>query len=521
MAEVLYILCPVCHKTNLRRARFCQHCGRDIMLNNDDPYSSDQRRYFITQIIKQGGQGAVYKAIDQDGKEYAIKEMLDRFSGRREHEERLEAIRRFEEEAKLLQSLNHPRIPRVYSYFEDSNPNNTGLTQNHIHRHYLAMDYIEGEDLDDVLERRRWLSEPEVLQIAEQICDVLIYLHSKGLIYRDMKPSNIMLDHRNGGIKLIDFGIAKLFDAPNRRATQIGTPGYAPPEQYQGLATVESDIYAFGATLHHMLTGRDPTDEAPFSFPSIRSLKPGITQQTIQVVEKALQMEPQARWRSVVEMRDALFADRVRLLSAPQVSGYPRPTPTTPQNRPAPAVPSPQPAQQARPVQQAQPVQQGHAAARPAAIPAPVTASNEVPAKQAKKQKKGKKRGSFLRLLFILAIAYGCYYSYVNYPEQVKAATHQVQELITKLFSSSESSIPSQTFTTELSLIESEVLSQESILEHFRAAFYEQAVSTFGSSVVVNQNAPPSLVGTITQEQLENGSIRYKATMTGLVSGMQ
>lgn len=515
MAEVLHILCPVCHKTNLRRARFCQHCGRDIVLNNDDPSSSDQRRYFITQIIKKGGQGAVYKAIDQHGQVYAIKEMLDRFSGRREHEERLEAIRRFDEEAKLLQSLNHPRIPRVYSHFEDSNPNNNGLTQSHIHRHYVAMDYIEGEDLDDVLERRRTLPEHEVLQIAEQICDVLIYLHSNGLIYRDMKPSNIMLDHKNGGIKLIDFGIAKLFDTPNRRATQIGTPGYAPPEQYQGLAEVESDIYAFGATLHHMLTGRDPTDHAPFSFPPIRSIKPGITQQTMQVVEKALQMEPHARWRSVSEMRDALFADRVRLLSPVAPAGQARPASAAPA-KPAASVPPAKPAVSVPPPPVAQ---QAHAAARPAALPSPVSATNAAP--QTGKQQKGKKRRSFVRWLVVLALAFGLYYSYATYPEQVKAATQQVQQLITTLFSSSESSNQSQVFTTKLTLIETEPLPQDQILEHFQAAFQRMAVSRFGSSVVVNQNTPPTPIGSILEERLDDGTIRYSATMTGHISGMQ
>src|SRR5436309_9079600 len=118
MAEDQTILCPICHKPNLRRANYCQQCGNDVILNNKGP-----RRYKITAIIKEGGQGAVYKAIEvnADGQPigsdvYAVKEMLDRFT---DAKERAEAIARFEAEAKLLQRLSHPRIPHVYADFED------------------------------------------------------------------------------------------------------------------------------------------------------------------------------------------------------------------------------------------------------------------------------------------------------------------------------------------------------------------------------------------------------------------
>src|SRR5262249_20042825 len=101
MAEVQQILCPQCHKPNLRRARFCQHCGHDIVLNNDGP------RYYITRVIKEGGQGAVFETIGDDNQVYAVKEMLDRFTDRKEH---AEAIERFEAEAAMLRRLSHPRI---------------------------------------------------------------------------------------------------------------------------------------------------------------------------------------------------------------------------------------------------------------------------------------------------------------------------------------------------------------------------------------------------------------------------
>ena len=132
MAEAQQILCPRCHKPNLRRARFCQHCGHDIILNNDGP------RYYITRVIKEGGQGAVFETVGDDQHIYAVKEMLDHFT---DEKERGEAITRFEAEARMLERLSHPRIPRVYADFKDEG------------RHYLAMDFVQGEDLEEVLRR--------------------------------------------------------------------------------------------------------------------------------------------------------------------------------------------------------------------------------------------------------------------------------------------------------------------------------------------------------------------------------
>ncbi len=188
--------------------------------------------------------------------------------------ERDEGIMRFVEEAKLLRDLNHPAIPKVYRSFIDEG------------RYYLSMEFIYGEDLEDMLKREQRFSEDVVLQWADQLCDVMEYMHSAGLIYRDMKPSNIMID-RDNQVKLVDFGIAKLLE-PGQRNTMVGTPGYSPPEQYQGLATVQSDIYALGATLHHLLTGRDPRDHPPFSFPFATTLNPAISMRTAKAIDKAL-----------------------------------------------------------------------------------------------------------------------------------------------------------------------------------------------------------------------------------------
>jgi len=338
------ILCPSCHKPNVRRAKFCAYCRADMVLNNDLP--KDGRRYVITRVIKAGGQGAVYEGIDESGKVYAIKEMLDKFTDKKEQ---VEAVARFNDEAMLLQGLTHPRIPRVYSHFNDNHaafnrpPDET--------RHYLTMDFIRGEDLEQIAEREGKLDERRVLEWGDQICDVLDYLHDRGLIYRDMKPSNVMIE-RGGGVKVVDFGIAKLFK-PTERGTQIGTPGYAPPEQYQGLATPQSDVYALGATMHHLLTGLDPTERKPFDFPPVRSVSPAVSQRTSDAIARAVQFKLDDRFADIGEFWDALIPGRVapagQVRVAPATQRIQQPaaaqvaTPPVAVSTPAPVAPRPQP----------------------------------------------------------------------------------------------------------------------------------------------------------------------------------
>ena len=305
------LICPACHASNLPRARFCQHCGYDLILNNDGP------RFFLTRTIKEGGQGAVFEGRDEAGQVVAVKEMLDRFT---DPQERAEAVQRFEAEAEMLGRLSHPRIPRIFASFNDGG------------RHYLVMEFVRGQDLEDLVSREGAQPEARVLEWADQLCDVLEYLHDKGLVYRDMKPSNVMLEQPAGTLKVIDFGIARVFQ-PQQRVTQIGTPGYAPPEQYQGLATPRSDIYALGATLHHLLSGRDPRDHPPFTFPRLT----GVSPRTADAIERALQMRPEDRFQSIAEFRAAL-----RPAPPPVVAVAPTPARPT-ASRPAPVTPTPSP----------------------------------------------------------------------------------------------------------------------------------------------------------------------------------
>src|SRR5690348_7211828 len=172
----------------------------------------------------------------------------------------------FQREADMLAQLSNEHIPRIYDYFSERN------------HHYLVMEYIDGTTLDEELKRAGGkMAEARVIEIATQVLETLVYLHglSPPVIYRDLKPSNVMLAG-NGQAKLIDFGIARHFQ-PLSNATMIGTQGYAPPEQYRGKVELRSDLYALGATIHHCLSGRDPSVEAPFSFPSLRTVAPDVS----------------------------------------------------------------------------------------------------------------------------------------------------------------------------------------------------------------------------------------------------
>jgi serine/threonine-protein kinase len=510
MAEVK-ILCPICHKPNIRTsenfrtARFCQHCGSDIVLNNLP--GTNGPRYYITRVIKQGGQGAVYEAIDDTQRIYAVKEMLDRFT---DPKERDEAVERFEAEAAMLVRLSHQRIPRVYASFEDEK------------RHYLAMDFVRGEDMEDIIRREGSIGEARALEWAAQIFDVIEYLHRQNppIIFRDMKPSNIMIE-QNGGVKIIDFGIAKMLQG-TQRGTQIGTPGYAPPEQYQGLATIASDIYSLGATLHHMLTGRDPRDEPPFSFSPVYGLKPTVSRRTSEAIQKALQMKPEDRWRSVAEFRAALLptpqpaqvrvAPAVRPAPAAQVNATPAQNAASTPRAPA-AQPAPRPAQ-AAPVQ----------AARPAAQPGPAQATAAAPAAPAKSSPQpvgigGGIRRFFTRLLVTLVVlaliaatlvlafpnVVGQYVpiDLSNLPIQNPIATQMPQVFIQR------------SYEVEL---EVGVPAGQDVRAAFEAAYLARAQAEFGPTTRINSNVGLQYVGGAPEKISEDAtSTKYRATMSGFV----
>lgn len=258
-------------------------------------------RYQIQDIIGVGGMSTVYRARDLHfpniERLVAVKEMI---THARDPLVRETVIHNFEREAHILASLRHPAIPQIYDYFAIGN------------RAYLVLEFIQGKDLEALLnETEGFFPEAQVLGWAIELCDVLHYLHSQRpnpVVFRDMKPSNVMITP-SGRVMLIDFGIAKVFQS-GQKGTMIGTEGYAPPEQYRGEATPLVDIYALGATLHHVLTRRDPRLEPPFSFESrpIRAINPAVSPEFEAVVMRALAYDPQDRFQSALEMKEALMA---------------------------------------------------------------------------------------------------------------------------------------------------------------------------------------------------------------------
>jgi eukaryotic-like serine/threonine-protein kinase len=264
--------------------------------------------------------GAVYRARDLHfpnvEKVVAVKEMINQG---RDPAIRETIVRNFEREANILATLNHPSIPRIYDYF----------TQNE--RSYLILEFIDGKDLEAIMEETKgFFPESQVISWAIELCDVLNYLHThkpEQIIFRDMKPSNVMINHHNH-VVLVDFGIAKPFEL-GPKGTMIGTEGYSPPEQYRGEATHLADIYALGATMHHLLTRRDPRLEAPFSFNErpIREINPEVSIELETVIYTAIHYNPENRFQSAMSMKEALLA------VAPELD--PSPIRHTPSAKPA------------------------------------------------------------------------------------------------------------------------------------------------------------------------------------------
>ncbi|CAM9923998.1 unnamed protein product, partial [Phaeothamnion confervicola] len=250
-------------------------------------------RYTIENLLGQGGMSNLYLARDAQagGAVRVIKEMTARYAD--PNEQRM-AEELFMREAQLLFTLNHPNIPKVWDKFTFQG------------KYYLNMDYVQGEDLGKLItQANKPLPEKDVANWGHQMSTVLYYLHRQNppIVFRDVKPSNIMI--AGDQVKLIDFGIARLFTPAKKGDTmRIGSPGYAPPEQYSGQTDPRSDIYALGVTLHHALTGHDPTvSQTPFLIPSAKSLNPALSDEMVNIITRSTQLDPEKRYPSMIEMK--------------------------------------------------------------------------------------------------------------------------------------------------------------------------------------------------------------------------
>ena len=268
-------------------------------------------RYRVISLLAHGGMGSVYRAFDLAlDRQVAIKQLqIDPLASERAAELTREQFRR---EARILASLDHPNLPRVTDHFEEE-----GVE-------YLVMDYVAGQSLSEIVEGdQAGLSESQVLDWADQLLSALEYIHQHGVIHRDVKPANIRLTP-DGRVFLVDFGLVKLFDPGNPKTATImhglGTPEYAPPEQYDvhlGHTDPRSDIYALGATLYHLLTGQAPPTATqrmsdPESFQHPRSISPNVSRGVERVILRAVELQRTRRFASAADMRSALHRARRR-----------------------------------------------------------------------------------------------------------------------------------------------------------------------------------------------------------------
>jgi serine/threonine protein kinase len=258
------------------------------------------KRYRIVEILGQGGMAAVYRAVDENlGVEVAVKENL--FTTE-------EYARQFRREAVILANLRHPNLPRVTDHFVVEQQGQ-----------YLVMDYIEGEDLRQRMDRLGPLPDQEVVILGVAICDALKYMHSRKpmVLHRDIKPGNVKITP-SGHIFLVDFGLAKVVQG--RQATTTGaramTPGYSPPEQY-GTARTDhrTDIYSLGATLYSALTDAIPEDGLARAMDQavltpLLKRNPKTMRRLAVTIEKAMAVRPEDRYQSADEFQEDLLESR-------------------------------------------------------------------------------------------------------------------------------------------------------------------------------------------------------------------
>ncbi len=285
---------PVCsHTGNPPGHLFCMHCGQPIRVERII------REYQVLRVLGQGGMGTTYlawypgAAQMQRPQIVVIKEMNADVSAIPKAQEL------FEREARVMQSLNHPGIPKFFDFFVDNG------------KKYLVMEMIHGQDL----EKRVLVSGPATPQQAIawmlQTCEVLDYIHSQDppIVHRDIKPANLMLRQVDNRIVLLDFGAVKEIGTP--LGTRIGSLDYSAPEQNRGQPLTQSDLYAIGPTLIFLLSGESPQgfyqkQGSGYRYNLERS--PTITPELAKVIERVTEPKPSDRYQTAKELALALQA---------------------------------------------------------------------------------------------------------------------------------------------------------------------------------------------------------------------
>jgi ABC-type branched-subunit amino acid transport system substrate-binding protein/serine/threonine protein kinase len=315
--------CPHCGAMTRPGAGFCAHCFSPLPREAATDLASAVvagplapgsflygGRYYVSRVLGWGGAGAAVLATDQQhsGRRVVIKELLSEATDPWRREQDLKQLRL---ESSLLARLDHPFLPKVLDHFVEGE------------RYFLVYEYVEGEHAEKRLAQSSWpLSERDVLIYASELLDLLDYLENNvpSIFHGDIKPTNLVIGQQDGDIHLVNLIPPTAQRARNRlrqRPAILGTPGYAAPEQYQGQADHRSDLYALAATLHQLLTGRDPRQQPPFSYPPVRTLNPGVSPETERVLMQALQRDPSQRYQHAALMKREIDAVLLRHFGVP------------------------------------------------------------------------------------------------------------------------------------------------------------------------------------------------------------
>ena len=251
-----------------------------------------ENRFEILRSLGVGGQGTAYlcRALEDPTREtIVLKETIIPIFA--DGTVRRKALESFEQEARLLKSLNHEGVVGLSDYFIED------------HRAYLVLEHIDGQSLRGLVLQDGALSEEMVLDLALQMCDILTFLHANGVVHRDFTPDNLILNSR-GKLKLIDFNVAQQVQSGST-GTIVGKHAYLPPEQFRGKATSQSDLYAFGATLYFLLTGADPE---PISQSSPAKKNGNVSTKLDQIVRRSTSLQLNKRYQSAAEIAAALLS---------------------------------------------------------------------------------------------------------------------------------------------------------------------------------------------------------------------
>jgi len=309
------VKCPKCHSENPETKQFCADCGTqlpspggiEVTETIEVPRDELTRgttfagRYEIIEELGKGGMGRIYRVEDTKLKqEIALKLIRPEIAFDKK------TIERFRNELRTARNIRHKNICGMYDLGEERGT------------YYITMEYVRGEDLKSLIRKMGLLSAGQAITIAKQVCDGLAEAHRLGVVHRDLKPQNVMID-TDGNARIMDFGIARSLEAKGITGAgmMIGTPEYMSPEQVEGKEVDQrSDIYSLGIILYEMMTGRVPFEgETPFTIgmkhkgempKDPRGLNDQVPQDLSRVILRCLEKEKGKRYQSAGELRSEL-----------------------------------------------------------------------------------------------------------------------------------------------------------------------------------------------------------------------